>query len=41
MNFEKCLIDATIWVLYFKGEKELEGRTGSLILEDRVVTTEI
>ena len=27
MNFEKCLIDTTIWVLYFKGEKELEDRT--------------
>ena len=41
MNFEKCLIDTTIWVLYFKGEKELESRIRSLILEDRAVATEI
>ena len=41
MNFEKCLIDTTIWILYFRGEKEVEGRIRSLILEDRAVTTEI
>lgn len=41
MNSEKCLIDTTIWVLYFKGERELEYEIKSLILKERVVTCEI
>jgi len=41
MNSEKCLIDTTIWVLYFKGEKELEDEIKSLILKERAVTCEI
>ena len=41
MNFERFLIDTTIWVLYFKGEKDVEDRVKSLILQDKVVTTEI
>jgi len=41
MNPEKCLIDTTIWVLYFKGEKELEDEIKSLILKERAVTCEI
>jgi len=41
MNSEKCLVDTTIWVLYFKGEKGLEEKIKSLILEERAVTCEI
>jgi len=41
MNFERFLIDTTIWVLFFKGEKEIEDRIRSLILQDKVATTEI
>ena len=41
MNSEKCLIDTTIWVLYFKGEKELEDEIKSLILKERAVICEI
>jgi len=41
MNFERFLIDTTVWVLYFKGEKDIEDRVKSLILQDKVVTTEI
>jgi predicted nucleic acid-binding protein len=41
MNPEKCLIDTTIWVLYFKGEKELEDEIKSLILKERAATCEI
>ncbi len=41
MNSEKCLIDTTIWVLYFKGEKELEDEIKSLILEERAAICEI
>lgn len=46
MNSEKCLIDTTIWVLYFKGEKELEDEIKSLILKERagicqIVTLEV
>ncbi len=41
MNSEKYLIDTTIWVLYFRGEKELEDKIKSLILEERAITTEI
>ena len=41
MNFEKFLVDTTIWVLYFRGEKDLENKIKSLILEEKIVTTEI
>jgi len=41
MSPEKCLIDTTIWVLYFKGEKELENKIKSLILEEKATTCEI
>ncbi len=41
MNSEKCLIDTTIWVLYFKGEKELEDEIKSLLLKERAATCEI
>lgn len=41
MNSEKCLIDTTIWVLYFKGEKELEDEIKSLILKERAAICEI
>ncbi len=41
MNSERFLIDTTVWVLYFKGEKDVEDRVKSLILQDKVVTTEI
>ena len=41
MNPEKCLIDTTIWVLYFKGEKELEDEIKSLILKERAAICEI
>ncbi len=41
MSSKKYLIDTTIWVLYFRGEKELEGKIKSLIFEERTVTTEI
>ena len=41
MNFERFLIDTTVWVLYFKGEKDVEDRVKSLILQDKVATTEI
>ncbi len=41
MNFEKCLIDTIIWVLYFRGEKDVEDKVRSIILEDRAATTEI
>lgn len=41
MNSEKCLIDTTIWVLYFKGERELEDEIKSLILKERAATCEI
>ncbi len=41
MNFERFLIDTTVWVLYFKGEKAVEDRVKSLILQDKVATTEI
>ena len=41
MNSEKCLIDTTIWVLYFKGEKELEDEIKLLILKERATICEI
>jgi len=41
MNSEKYLIDTTIWILYFRGEKGLEEEIKSLILEERAVSTEI
>ena len=41
MNPEKCLIDTTIWVLYFKGKRELKDKIKSLILEERAATCEI
>ena len=41
MNSEKCLIDTTIWVLYFKGEKELEDEIKLLILKERAAICEI
>ena len=41
MNPEKSLIDTTIWVLYFKGERELEDEIKSLILKERAVICEI
>jgi predicted nucleic acid-binding protein len=41
MNSEKCLIDTTIWVLYFKGERQLENEIKSLILKERAATCEI
>jgi len=41
MNFEKCLIDTAVWVLYFRGEKDIEDKVQSIILEDRAATTEI
>lgn len=41
MNSEKCLIDTTIWVLYFKGERQLEDEIKSLILKERAATCEI
>ena len=41
MNFEKCLIDTTVWVLYFQGEKDIEDKVRSIILEDKAATTEI
>jgi len=41
MNFEKCLIDTTVWILYFRGEKKVEERIRSLILEDRALTCQI
>jgi hypothetical protein len=41
MNSEKCLVDTTIWVLYFKGEKGLKEKIKSLILEERAMTCEI
>jgi len=41
MNSEKCLIDTTIWVLYFRGEKKLEDEIKSLILQERAATCEI
>ncbi len=41
MSSEKCLIDTTIWVLYFKGERELEDEIKSLILKERAAICEI
>lgn len=41
MNLERFLIDTTVWMLYFKGERDVEDRVKSLILQDKVVTTEI
>ena len=41
MSSETFLVDTTVWVLYFKGERSVEEMVRSLILEDRAVTTEI
>lgn len=41
MNSEMFLIDTTIWVLYFKGEKDIEDKVKTLILQDKVAITEI
>ena len=41
MNSERYLIDTTVWVLYFGGEKSIEDRVKSLILQDKVLTAEI
>lgn len=41
MSPEKYLIDTTVWVLYFRGDKSVEEKVKSLILEDRALITEI
>ncbi len=41
MNFEKALIDTTIWILYFRGEEKIKKDIQSLILEDRASTCQI
>lgn len=41
MRSERYLIDTTIWVRYFGGEKSVEDRVRSLILQDNIVATEI
>lgn len=41
MSSERFLIDTTIWVLYLKGDKDIEDRIRSLILQDKVATSEI
>ena len=38
MKSDRCLVDTTIWVRYFKGEQSLEDRIKSLILKDKVLT---
>lgn len=41
MNPEKFLIDTTAWVLFFRGDKSVEDKIKSLVLEDRALITEI
>lgn len=41
MRSERYLIDTTIWVCYFGGEKSIEDGVKSLILQDKVLTAEI
>jgi len=41
MSSERYLIDTTIWVRYFGGEKSVEDRVKSLILQDKILTTGI
>jgi hypothetical protein len=41
MTSEKYLLDTTIWVSYLGGEKSIEDRVRSLILQDKVLTSEI
>ena len=41
MRPEKYLMDTTIWVRYFGGEKSIEDRVRSLILQDRALTAEV
>jgi hypothetical protein len=38
---EKFLIDTTAWVLFFRGDKSVEDKIKSLVLEDRALITEI
>ncbi len=41
MNSEKILVDTTVWVLFFRGDVTVKDKMLSLILEDKIVTTEI
>lgn len=41
MNSEKILVDTTVWVLFFRGDESVKDKMLSLILEDKIVTTEI
>ncbi len=41
MRPERYLIDTTIWVRYFGGEKSIEDQVRSFILQDKVLTTEV
>jgi predicted nucleic acid-binding protein len=38
MKSDRYLVDTSIWVHYFHGEKSLEDRVRSLILKDKVLT---
>lgn len=42
MNPEKYLVDTTVWVKYLRGlDVSIKNRIGSLVLEERVFTSEI